>query len=108
LSVPTHYYTEVPGVIPHPFPGDAKTSGPAIVTSPRVLMEHQLMDLRVVAYRALPLDGRVVFRIEDRFLTRIPWKDPIGYFIEIMKVKYYWSPTNPVTDGVFFHEWGPL
>lgn len=104
----TYFYTTLPAIIPTPFPGDAKTAGPPIITNPRVLMEHQLFDLRIKTDRADLKDGRRVFRTEDRWLERMQ-KDAVGYFIELMKVRYYWTATNPVTenDG-FFHEWGPL
>jgi hypothetical protein len=107
--VPKYYYTEIPGIIPTPFPGDARTAGPAIITNPRVLMEHQLMDFKVTAYRADLVDGRRVFRILARFLERIPLKDVNGHYIELMKVKYYWTATNPVTENdAYLNRWGPL
>ena len=106
--MPTYYYTQIPGIIPAPFPGDAKTAGPPIITNPRVLLEHQVFDLRIITYRADLIDGRRVLRTEDRFLERMQ-KDADGYFIEVMKVKYYWTATNPVTDNDgFIHEWGPM
>jgi hypothetical protein len=107
--VPKYYYTTIPGIIPAPFPGDAKTPGPPIIANPRVLMEHQLMDFKIVAYRADLTDLRRVFRILPRFLERIPLKDPTGHYIELMKVKYYWVETNPVTENdTFVNRWGPL
>lgn len=103
-----YYYTTIPAIIPAPFPGDAVKAGPPIITNPRVLMEHQLFDLKIVSYRADLEDGRRVFRTDDRFLERMR-KDAGGYFIELMKVKYYFTATNPVSDqDAFFHEWGPL
>lgn len=106
--MPTYFYTALPGIIPAPFPGDAKTPGPAIITNPRLLMEHQLKDLKIVSYRALLVDGRIVFRTDDMWIERMR-KDVDGYFIEVMNVKYYFTTTNPVTDqDAFFHEWGPL
>lgn len=103
-----YYFTTILGIIPTPPPGDAKTAGPPIITNPRVLMEHQLMDLKIVTYRADLVDGRRVFRTDEKYLERMR-HDAGGYFIELMKVKYYWSAQDPVTDqDAFFHEWGPL
>lgn len=102
------FYAVVPGIIPTPFPGDAVFAGPPVIMSPRVLMEHQLKDRKIVGYRSDLTDGRRIFRVEERFLDKLQ-KDPLGYYVEIIKVKYYFKANNPVTaNDTFFHEWGPL
>lgn len=103
-----YYYTELPGIIPTPFPGDEKTAGPPIIMNPRVLIEHSIFDFRIVAYRADLTDGRRVFRTEARFTERM-LKDANGFFLSFLNNKYYWTLTNPVTaNDTFVHEWGPL
>ena len=102
---PPYYYTSIPGTIPAPFPGDAKTPGPPIIFSDRILLEHALKDLRIVSERADLVDGRRAFRVEERYLWMMQ-KDATGYFIGFSNKKYYFTPTDPVTDAdVYLRFW---
>lgn len=103
-----YFYTSLPNIFPVPFPGDAVVAGPPVILNPRVLLEHAIFDRKIRAQRADLLDGRRVFRVEQKFLERMQ-KDAHGYYISIANVKYYWTASNPVlpSDG-FFHEWNPL
>jgi hypothetical protein len=108
LDVAKWHYTTLPAIIPAPFPGDAKTPGPAIIQSPRVLMEHVLFDRKIKTERADLVDGRRVFRTRTENLWLMQ-KDANGYFVSFANQKYYWTPTNPVTESdAFLRKWGPL
>lgn len=103
-----YYYTTLPGIIPAPFPGDAKTAGPPVIFSKRVLMEHVLKDFRITAERADLEDRRRIFRVEDRYIDRMQ-KDGTGYFLAFNNQKFYFVPTDPITPAdTFIREWGPL
>ena len=102
------YYTVILPVIPAPDPGDASKAGPPVITSPRVLMEHYLFDMRIRAERADLTDGRRVFRVEDRWLDRMQ-HDALGFFVSFAKLKFYWVPVDPVTvNDTYERYWGPL
>ncbi len=102
------YYTEIPAIIPTPFPGDAVTPGPATSTSHRLLMDHALYNFKIFGERADLIDGRRIYRIQDRFFWLLP-KDAVSSYIEFAKTKYRWTATNPVTENdAYLHEWGPV
>lgn len=106
--MPKYHYTTLPAIIPAPFPGDAKTAGPPIITSPRVLLEHALFDLKIRTERADLVDGRRVFRTRTENLWLMQ-KDATGYFVATGAKNYYWTPTNPVAEtDAFLRRWGPL
>lgn len=93
-----YYYATVPGVFPVPDP----QTGPTIVSSTRLLMEHALYDLRVPTERLDLSDGRRVFRTESRYVERLP-KDQHGRLIRFGDTKIYWTAENPV--GFVSHDW---
>lgn len=102
-----YFYTQLLGAIPAPFPGDAKTAGPPVIMSDRILMEHALKDRRIVAERADLEDGRRVFRVETRYLWLMQ-KDGTGYYVPFGKKKYYWTEANPISEAEFIREWVTL
>lgn len=98
----TYFYTSVPGVFPVPDP----TSGPTIVTSPRLEVEESLTVSRVPAERVDLPNGTRVFRTTSEHIQRLQ-SDERGYFIRLA-TKLYWTTTNPIPsqlDQLLTTEW---
>lgn len=106
---PPFFYIQLLPPIPAPNGSSYFTSTP-IVSSPRVIIEHAIMDLRAPAQRADLADGRRVYRLSKQFLWTMN-KDQIGYYVYAgvnkaptkygtpMMERLYWSPVNPITGN---------
>jgi hypothetical protein len=89
-----YYYASVPGVFPTPDP----TTGPPLVAAARLVLEHQLADIRVPAERVDLPDSTRVFRTRADYIERMP-KDQYGPVIRFGDARIYWSPTCPIPSG---------